>query len=508
MTQTCETCGRSWGDRAMFCGACGALLNRPLPGRGGTGRHPSAWWRRPIVTGGLAVLGLVGIVAAVPTLSIERTDPIEDTSIGMPDADDLQGAPAGTRPRRSVEPPDLSCTRDAIEVDCVIWSRGLLDPMGTGGNGRQPWPVVTGNRLLLVGPGEVEAVDATTGTRLWRIDMPEGSHPVGTTEDGLVLLGPQTRVVDADTGETRWSVSTSARQVYGAVGHDEIVYTGTGSDAAVEGLAARDARSGDIRWTWPTGWSNMRVERLDANRLLVAADMGGLAILDPSTGEELSRTEWQSGGWTVGLVGDTIVSVLDTSVDPSEPNRAGDPGAVLTGTDIVDGSVRWQREVRSSEGWFELVADMVIATSSRHLTTIDATTGEVVWEIETTTSEQVAPVRSTMGPWFAAMNRGQDHDLVVTLDQNDRILRARDAATGTPRWERELQGQPWHAVVRGDTTVVQTSGGVDIVDTMTGQERLRIGSPEVEVVGIDPLILFHPVSGHAARVEMPAPGDR
>lgn len=506
MTQTCETCGRSWGDRAMFCGACGDLLDRPLPSRGGTGRDRSTWWRRPVVTGGLAVLVLAGVVAAVPTLSIERTDPIEDTSIDMPDADELQGAPSGTRARRSAAPPDLSCTRDEVEVDCVAWSRGLVDPMGTGASGRQAWPVVSGDRVLLISADEVEAVDVNSGTRLWRIDTPEDLYPVGATEDRLVLLGPETRVLDADTGETQWSVSTFGRQVYGAVAHDDVVYTGTESDAAEWGLTARDAQSGEIRWTWPTDWSNMRVERLDADRLLVVSERG-VAILDPSTGEQRSMADWQPGGWTVGLVGNTIVTALDTGVAPTEPNRAGDPGAILTGTDIVDGSIQWERQVRSSEGWFELVADTVITSSSRHLTATDAATGEVAWEIETTSSEQVAPARS-MGPWFPAMDGERDHDIVVTLAQRERMLRGRDAATGALRWERDLQAQPWHGFVRGDMAVVQTNGGVDIVDTATGQERLHIDSPDVEVVGVDPLIVFHAVSGHAARVELPAADGR
>lgn len=507
MTQTCETCGRSWGDRAMFCGVCGALLDRPLPNRGPDDDRPT-WWRRPLVGGGLAIIALVGIVAAVPTLSIQRTDPVEDTSIDVPDVDDLQAAPGNTRTRRTVEPPDVSCTSDDVEVDCVAWSRGLVEPMGTTQNGRQTWPVMFGGRLLLIGNGEVEAVDATTGTRLWRrTGMPEDSHPVGATDELLVLLGSETSLLDLDTGETRWSVSTFGRHVFGAVAHDDVVYTGTDSDAAEWGVTARDPRDGAVRWTWPTEWSDVRLQRLDGERLLVAAAGEGMAVLDATTGEERSRAEGLSDGWIIDVVGDTLVTVLHPDVDPSEPNRAGDPGAVVTGHDIVDGTVKWQRDVRSSEASFTPVAGVMIAPSSRHLTALDAGTGEVVWEVGTTASERVAQPRLA-GPWSAEPSGSADLGLVVTMDERGPMLRGRDVTTGETVWERELQARPWHAVMLGAITVVQTNSGIDLVSTATGQEHFHLDSPDLQVVGVDPLIVFHPVSGYVTRLDLHAATDR
>ncbi len=488
----------------MFCGACGALLNRPLPSRGGPDGDRQRWWRRPVVGGGLAVIAVVGLVAAVPTLSIERTDPVEDTSIDVPDVDDLQAAPANTRPRRTVEPPDISCTSADVEVDCVAWSRGLVDSMATGQNGRQTWPMGFGERILLVGSGQLEAVDAATGTRMWRqTGMPEDLYPAGQTDDLLMLLGSETRLVDLDTGETRWSVSTFGRHVFGDVVRDDVVYTGTESGATEWGLTARDPRDGSVRWTWPTEWPHIRVERLDEQRLLVAADEEGMAVLDAATGEERSRTDRLSDGWIMGVVDDTVVTLLHPDIDPSEPNRAGDPGAVVTGHDLADGTVTWQHDVRSSEASFTQVAGMMVAPSTRHLTAIDAVTGEVVWEVETTHREQVAQLRQVMGPWVAAPDPDVDTELLVTMEERERMLRGRDLATGQTVWERELQDRPWHVSMLGAVTMVQTNSGIDIVATATGQERFHLDSPDLQVAGTDPFVVFHAASGHVARLDIP-----
>lgn len=492
----------------MFCGACGALLNRPLPSRGGSdGAGAPRWWRRPFVAGVLAVIAIVGIVAAVPTLSIQRTDPIENTVIDMPDADDLQGAPAGTRPRRSVDPPEVSCTVEDVEVDCVMWSRGLVDPLDNGRSGRQAWPMVFGDHVLIVGDGEVEAADAATGARLWRRDLSLDVHPGGAIDDLLLLVGGSTTAVDVATGEPRWSVQTSLPHVYGDLAHANVVYSGTDADASTRGLAARDPDDGEPRWTWETDWIDLHLRRLDDERVMVTAEDRHVAILDAMTGEERSRVEDLPQGWIAHLVGDVVVTVQDPDIDPSEPNRAGDPGAVVTGTDVNDGTVRWQRDVRSSGGWFGNVGSILVAPSSRHLTALDAATGETAWEVETTSGEHVAQYRF-FGPWGMWDADAPDPDIVVTTGQNTRTLRGRDSATGELVWERDLQATPWHAVVEGDEIIVQTNRGIDIVATATGQQRLHIDSPDLQTVGTDPFVVFHPVSGYVSRLDVPTEVDR
>lgn len=493
----------------MFCGACGALLDRPLPSRGGSGgRDRSSWWRHPAVAGGLAVLVLVGVVTAVPTLSIERTDPIEDTTIDVPDTDELQGAPAGTRTRRQVDPPQVTCTRDDVEVDCVRWSRGLLDPMDNG-RGPQTWPMVFGDHLLLVGDGEVEAVDAATGTRLWRTDAPHDAYPAGALDGVLVLQRPSGMSgMDLATGDPRWSVDTSP-PVHGHVVHDDIVLTGPDPDAATA-LVARDPRDGEVLWTWssPAPWHDLHVRRLDRERLLVSSTGQGVAVVDASTGGERSLAEDLTEAWIVGVVDGTILTLAQPDMDLSEPNPAGDPGAVVSGIDLVDGTTRWTRDVRSSQSWFSVVGDLVIAPSSRHLTALDTTTGETVWEVQTARSEALAQYQP-VGPWQPLEPAAAEAPtIVVTLAQTTGVARGREAATGKLVWEQDLSQDAWHAVVTADHVVVQTNGGVRVLSVATGEERLGVDSPQLQLAGTDPFIVFHQISGYVARLDLSAAEGR
>lgn len=506
VTQTCETCGRSWGDRAMFCGACGALLNRPLPSRGDhASSTSSAWWRRPLVVGGVVAAALVGVVAAVPTLSIERQDPV-DTSIDVPDSDDLQAAPADATLRPHVDPPEITCSQLGIEYDCIVWSRQVIQPRDSRGDGGPTWAFAASRGVVVADDQRVDLIDVADGARLWSIDTPSHGFPRGLGDEFMVFSDPgTTRVIDLADGQTRWTFDGG-----GSVGSDwidgEVIYTGATGPTDAPGVTARDVDDGTDLWTWETAWEDVSLQHLAADRLLATSyNTGESAILDASSGREVARVGGLLNDWVLGVADGVAVTVqvLDHG-EPSDANPAGDGGAVLAGVDVETGTVRWEQEVRASQASFGMHDGLVLAPSARHLTALDTATGETVWEVPTASSEVVAD-HGGWRPWRPpSLDDSPPPEHVLTVDQRNGLLRARAPQSGEQVWQRPLTGQPWHASVVGEDEVVVFGGEhLHVLHASTGQEVLRLDAREQQFVQFDPLIVFDHRSGYLTRVDVP-----
>ncbi len=509
MTQTCETCGRSWGDRAMFCGACGALLNRPLPGRGErTSSTSSTWWRRPLVVGGVVTAALVGVVAAVPTLSIERQDPV-DTSIDVPDSDDLRAAPADATVRPHVDPPEITCSAQDLEYDCIVWSRQVIQPPAPGSEGALTWAFAA-NPGVVVGDDErIDLIDVTDGARLWSIDAPSHGFPQGLGDESMTFSERgTTRVIDLRDGQTRWTFETRGSSVHHGDWVDgDVIYTTAEEMDGAPGVTARDIEDGAVLWRWPTETQDVHVQPLAPDRLLaVSYDTHEAAILDATTGREVAWIEESfTLDWVLGVSDGVAVTVqvIDHG-EPSDGNPAGDGGALLTGVDVETGTVVWEQEVRASQASFGVHQGMVLAPSARHLTALDATTGELLWEVPASSSEAVADHGG--GGWWRprSLSTGTSAEHVLTLDQRGGMLRARTPESGEVVWQRPVAGHPWHASVMGDEVVVFGGEHLHVLAASTGQELLRLDAREQQFVQPDPLIVFDHRSGYLTRVDVPA----
>ena len=194
-----------------------------------------------------------------------------------------------------------------------LWRR----PAGEGFAG----PVVAGERLLLfhrLDDREVlEALDAASGSPLWRYDSPtayrddfgfdEGPRAVPVVAGGRVItFGAQGRLsaVSLETGELLWEVDTAQqfgvrKGFFGAAGSPLVeggrVITNIGGGDA--GIVAFDAASGAVVWTataHEASYSSGVAADIGGVRLGVFLTREGLVGLDPATGAVRFEQRWRS----------------------------------------------------------------------------------------------------------------------------------------------------------------------------------------------------------------------
>jgi outer membrane protein assembly factor BamB len=186
-----------------------------------------------------------------------------------------------------------------------------------------------------------------------------------------------------------------------------------------------------------------------------------LVALDAETGRIVWENEMPFGGWAYVLpVTGGVVFACGCQLGSV---------SVLAGVES-SGAAQWM--IRTDNwGVREVVADddtMIAALTDGDDTTlagIDATTGSVLWSIDSDVS--------TFGdlPGLAIVNRTV---IVVEGDSTVRGLRARD---GTELWRSEATESAGPPFVDGDRVLVPTNGGVSEVDMETGDMREVIAPP-------------------------------
>ena len=195
----------------------------------------------------------------------------------------------------------------------TLWRR----PVGEGFAGA----VVAGGRLLLFhrvrGREVLEALDAETGSALWRYDyqttyrddfgFDEGPRSAPVAAGGRVYaFGAQGQLhaVDLDTGSGVWSVDTRARfrfrkAFFGAAGsplvEDGRVIVNVGGPD--DGIVAFDADSGAVLWSAAgeeASYSSPVGATFDGVRHALFFTRDNLVSLDPASGRERFRRGWRA----------------------------------------------------------------------------------------------------------------------------------------------------------------------------------------------------------------------
>jgi outer membrane protein assembly factor BamB len=182
-------------------------------------------------------------------------------------------------------------------------------------------PVVAGSRLILfhrVSDREVvEALDAKTGSPLWRFDyrtryrddfgFDQGPRSAPVVADGLIVTFGAEGMLSAlelETGKKLWSVDTRERfrvekAFFGAAGSPlveggRVLLNVGGSEA---GLAAFAARTGEILWTSTrdeASYSSPTAATFGSERLAVFFTRSGLELVELEKGEVRQQYPWRS----------------------------------------------------------------------------------------------------------------------------------------------------------------------------------------------------------------------
>jgi len=222
-------------------------------------------------------------------------------------------------------PQFLGPTRDGVYDGPPVstaWSGGRPARLWTVDVGEGfAGPVVVGERLVLfhrLGAKEVvDALDRTTGARLWRHEYPtsyrddfgfdEGPRSAPVVADGVVHTFGAEGILSAvrlETGEPLWRVDTHERfrvrkGFFGAAGsplvEDGRVLVNPGGEEA--GLAAFDATTGELLWSATSdeaSYSSPTVATLGGRRLALFFTRAGLVAVDPKTGAVVHRLDWRS----------------------------------------------------------------------------------------------------------------------------------------------------------------------------------------------------------------------
>ena len=186
-------------------------------------------------------------------------------------------------------------------------------------------PVVAGDRVILfhrVKDEEVvEALDARTGNALWRyayktayrddFGFDEGPRAVPVVANGRVYTfgaEGQLHALDAATGRRIWSVDTTGRfgvrkGFFGAAGSPlvedgRVIANVGGTDGAKgAGIVAFNAETGAVLWTatdHQASYSSPVGATFGGRRHAVFFTRGGLVGLDPATGAILFQRPWRS----------------------------------------------------------------------------------------------------------------------------------------------------------------------------------------------------------------------
>jgi eukaryotic-like serine/threonine-protein kinase len=174
-----------------------------------------------------------------------------------------------------------------------------------------PWdcylssPVVSGGKVIFgSGDGNVYALDAATGTKVWAVRTGDVVHASPAVAAGVVYIGSWDtffRALDEATGKEKWRFKT---------GDDFVIHNQTGiqSSPAVAGgtvffgardshLYALNAATGEKKWAYPanSSWVIASPAVRDGHVFVGTSDTGLMFDLDAATGKLVASTDLK--GW-------------------------------------------------------------------------------------------------------------------------------------------------------------------------------------------------------------------
>jgi outer membrane protein assembly factor BamB len=288
-------------------------------------------------------------------------------------------------------------------------------PSGTGYFVQANFTVTDGMIVLANTKGDLDAVDAETGRRLWRRSIhPSEQNEIfsaPTVVDGLVYVDDIegdagiVYALDARTGEDRWQARTGPMQAYPLTVDDGTLYVGdvTGS------LIAFDSRTGDLRWQYRSGLPLHSRPLVRDGKVYVASEGGLVEAVGTETGEQ----QWSSRLGTEESPIPWIQAITDDLLYVSV-------GTTLMAVDVATGTTRWDVPTAGTGPLID--GDAVYVTDDEgRLTALDARSGKRRWRSVATNS--VATIA----------------DGVLYVAGGSRVY-AIDAATGNDLWQVRTGG--------------------------------------------------------------------
>lgn len=265
-----------------------------------------------------------------------------------------------------------------------IWSTGL------GGNSESLRlalrPFVAGDKVYAAShDGEVVAMDASNGRRVWSVNTRRPLSAGPAVGNGLIVVGSSDGdiiALDANDGKERWRRAVASEVLARPLVTDDLVIVRT-VDGHVEGLSPVD---GATRWSLEENVPRLTLRGtappvLAGDRIVAGFDNGKVLAIDPRNGEVL---------W------DTVVNAprgrteLERLADIDAPARVSGDDIFVVGFQgriamlaLDSGQIWWARDASSYRG-FTLDGDNLYLTNSDGVViAMRRSDGAVLWEQDT-----------------------------------------------------------------------------------------------------------------------------
>lgn len=345
------------------------------------------------------------------------------------------------------EPVELVDFEPSVKVG-KAWSIGVGDGVKRGA--QQLRPVVRDGTIYVADyKGELTAVDAATGKRLWRIktELPFSGGPGVSAE--LALVGTQDGEVHAflrDTGTPAWIARLSSEVLAAPIESEGVVVV-----RCIDGRAfGLDARNGRRMWVYDRSVPLLTlrgnsVPLVRAGIVYLGYDGGELVALRLEDGvlqweQDVATDEGRTELDRLADVDGQIVYVASDLLVASYKNRVASMAA-------DSGRLLWFKDVSSASGVSVDRTNLALTDTSSHVWVMDRRNGSTLWKQDQLENRGVTRP-AILGNFVVA---GDFEGYLHWMNLDDGQFAARVKAGG--------KGFTDGPLVVGDTVVVYTNKG-------------------------------------------------
>jgi outer membrane protein assembly factor BamB len=281
----------------------------------------------------------------------------------------------------NVEPPQpLEPIKSSITID-KLWSKDLgaasHDPHST------LVPALGASRVFVSdAKGQVTAVDAKTGERVWQHELKQHVSGGVGLGDGLVLVATsegEVIALDEGSGEPRWTSSVSSEVLAPPQGAGGMVVVRS-VDGKISGLSASD---GARRWIYERGVPSLTLRGAAAPAIYKGAVFAGFASGKVAANAlDSGRVLWEA---SVGLPRgrNEIERLVDVDAQPLVSEGvlyAAAYQSKLVALDLASGRLLWTRDVSTYSNLAVDESNVYLSDDQDQVVALDRRSGATVWQ--------------------------------------------------------------------------------------------------------------------------------
>lgn len=284
-------------------------------------------------------------------------------------------------------------------------------------------------------------------------ETPASSIPGFDVDTAYVpLKGGQLVAVDLNRGNIRWTLDVAT--AFTPATGDGMVFTVT-----EQTIAARDGKTGEVRWRTPLPGGAAAPLYFDTGWLIASTTSGDLAAFRASDGKLVWRR--QLGAPLVAAPG----PALDRLFLPLADNR-------LVAVTLSDGETVWERTFASAiTAMFALDEQLIVGLAKKDVVSLDVSRGRERWS-------------RRLGGDLAGMPTADEKRIYYA--SRDNMLWAVDRKSGNLRWNAGLSSRPAGGPLRIPIGVVMPLVSSQIVGFNPETGKPTVTAAAAGEIGVQP----------------------